>query len=147
MPLKVDMAARRALEAAATAQQSEKKKKRPITEAGQYKLKRIRRGPTLPAARSPPTGISTVVLEAIPLVRGDTAGPVRPELTGDSLPESSQERIRRVLLPGGARRFEIMTLQELGDWAFCFANLVSALHFSPWHLSLPLMLLMGFPFV
>ena len=45
MPPKVDMAARRALEATAAARQAERKKKKPIAEASPYELKRIRRGP------------------------------------------------------------------------------------------------------
>ena len=45
MPSKVDMAVRRALEAAIAAWQAEKNKKRPVAKAGPYELKRIRRGP------------------------------------------------------------------------------------------------------
>ena len=130
MPPKVDMAARVALEAAATARQIEKKK-RAAAEAGQYQLKRIRRGPVPPAPRSPPTRTQPAILEAIPLVGGATIEATRPEPTSSSLPESSRERIRPALLLGEARRFEIMSLQELGDWAYCFANLVSIFPLCP----------------
>ena len=136
MPPKVDMAARRALDAAAAARQAEKKK-RPAAEAGQYQLKRIRRGPPPLAPRSPPTRTSPAVLEAIPLVGGSAAAAVHLEATGGSLPEPARESIRPTLLFGEARRFEIMSLQELGDWAYCFASSASILLFLfPWQFSL-----------
>ena len=122
MPPKVDMAARRALEAAAAARQAEKKK-RPADEAGQYQLKRIRRGPAPPAPRASPAR-GPVIREAIPLPGIAVAEAVRPEPARGPQPETPRERIRPILPLGEARRFEIMTLQKLGDWAYCFASSV-----------------------
>ena len=117
MPPKVDIATRRALEAAAAVRQAEKK-------AGQYQLKRIRRGPAAPAPRSSPAR-GPVISEAIPLPEIAVAEAVRPEPAGGQQPETPRERIRPALLLGEAKRFEIMTLQELGGWAYCFASSVS----------------------
>ena len=125
MPPKVDMAAQRALKAAAAGPQAERKKKRPVTEAGPYELKRIRRGPAQPAMRSTHTSSPMAIPEAIPLVGGSSSWPIRPEAPRRSLLESAWERIRHALLLGEARRFELMSLQELGDCAFCFSNSVS----------------------
>ena len=110
MPSKVDLAARRALEAAATTRQAEKKKKVSVAKVGQYELKRIRRGPSQLAARTPSTDSPTVVLEAIPLLEWNTAESSRPAAIGGSLPESARERIRPALLLGEVRRFKIMIL-------------------------------------
>ena len=132
MTPKVDMAARRALEAAAAAQQTERKKKRPVVEASLYELKRIRRGPAQSVVRSLPTSSPVAIPEAIPLVGGSTVGPIRPEDPSGSLPESARERIWPALLLGEARRFEIMSLQKLGDWAFCFSNSVSVFCIFPY---------------
>ena len=116
------MAARRALEAVVVSRQAEKKK-RSADEAGQYQLKRIRRGPAPPAPRASPAR-GPVIREAIPLPGITVAEDVRPEPAGGSQPETPRERIRPVLPLGEARRFEIMSLQELGDWAYCFASSV-----------------------
>ena len=45
MPPKVDLAARKAMEAAAFARAAEKKQKRSAAQVSQYELKRMRRGP------------------------------------------------------------------------------------------------------
>ena len=70
MPPKVDMAAQRALEAAATTRQAERKKKTLIAEVGPYKLKRIRKGPAQPVVRFTPTSSLMAIPEAITLVGG-----------------------------------------------------------------------------
>ena len=45
MQPKIDVAARKAMAEAAAARASERKKKRPVVEAGPYELKRVRKGP------------------------------------------------------------------------------------------------------
>ena len=98
MRLKVDIVARWALEAAATALLAEKKKKRPIAKAGPFELKRIRRCPRDDPIRDPTrteamttlTSSLGVIPLAIPLTWGSSVGPARLEVVGGHLPESAQ---------------------------------------------------------
>ena len=115
MPSKVDIAVLQVFEAAATARMTEKKKKRLVADAGPYELKTIRMGPARTEVRSTPISSPLAIPLAIPLVGGSFAEPVRLEAPGSSLSESARERIWPALLLGEARRFETISLHELGD--------------------------------
>ena len=115
MPPKVDIATRWALEVATAAWQAEKKKKRPVVEAGPYELKRICRGPARPEVRSTPTSSPMAIPLATPLDGGSSAEPVRLEDPGCSFPESIRKRIRPAPLLGEVKRFDRMSLHKLGD--------------------------------
>ena len=97
MPPKVDIAARRALEAATVARQAEKKKKRLVTEAAPYELKRIHRGPARTEVSSTSTSSPVAIPLANPLAGGSSAEPASPKAAGGSLPESIREKIRPTL--------------------------------------------------
>ena len=97
MPPKVDLDVRKAMEAAATARAAEKKKKRPVVHAGQYELKRMRRGPQVDPAGGDTALLKvetspTVSLMAIPIgvsltqmARGSTSRSAHPEVKVGSL--------------------------------------------------------------
>ena len=117
---KVDLLAQQAIEAAAAARATTKRKKRLVVQ------------PRGDAARTEvgttPTSSSGIIPLAIPLVEvvGESASwQVCPEATGSHVSERALERICSVLLLGDIKRFERLAFLELVRWAYSFSNSVS----------------------
>ena len=114
MSPRVNLADLKAVQAATVVRAAKRKKKIPAADAGQYELRRLRKGPRIEVESV------RVEVETSPVVKGSisTGIPLTEVLGGSSvgtvqagvgrsyLPEPTRDKIRSVLVLGDRHRFE-----------------------------------------